>query len=413
MLDFWKILIKGIEPDSLFQNELLEFDIPICPETGQVKPWSNSPQGSSYHRAKYQDLTFKIHKSRAINLSGSIHKFWNQGTHNHNDFSNDNLIRSLHEINAKFGIEPENMVLNQMEFGINLIIKEDPNKILDSCFFHQKKQFEIQKVRDGYYKRVEHTNYYEIKIYNKTSQQKYLKLNTPGNLLRIEIKYKSRQLKKMGIYTMHDYLQADPHIFLNDLINKWNEILFYDWTISVSKPSDILTLLNFQNPMYWKNLINEKADEKYKRHRKKLRYFIQNNSRNIKQKIANLIREKGEQLLKTTLKYTSIKTDIRVINKPEIKRRCIITGVDITSQRKGSRIASVKGLYNLYKTDPDSFMDLINEYLSKRKFENFMRIMDQTLSALSYSISNRYNNNRKKIENGERLQPMTKKNRKK
>ncbi len=81
MFDFIKTNVKEINPDELTNNPLLNFDITVDSE-GTVKK----------RVAEFKDLNFKIIDEKYININGSVHKYFNGGFHNYNDFTISNLV---------------------------------------------------------------------------------------------------------------------------------------------------------------------------------------------------------------------------------------------------------------------------------------------------------------------------------
>ncbi|MDP1995534.1 MAG: hypothetical protein Q8K40_09865, partial [Ignavibacteria bacterium] len=161
MIDFIKIIIKDLNPSILEANLLLDFYDTVNLTTGEIKTINrNGQKVTPSKNASYKGLEFKIYDTGTIILSGSLHKYWNDGAHNYNDFNIESVLWVLRDLKTKFDIEPEQCALKCLEIGINITPPIATNDILDNCFLHKTKSFEYQKNSDeGKYKQVQHSQY--------------------------------------------------------------------------------------------------------------------------------------------------------------------------------------------------------------------------------------------------------------
>lgn len=178
MIDFIKVVLLGISATELLNNPYLQFEGKYNPNTGETL--------DDKLTAKYKNLLFTIYKSGTITLSGSLHVFWNNGKHNYNDFSITNIFTVFGTIKKKFGIEPHQMVLRNLEIGINIIPPERTAKIIEHCFLHKKEPFKHKSVPDeGEYYQAEHSQYL-IKIYNKAKHYRAKGYAISHEIMRLE-----------------------------------------------------------------------------------------------------------------------------------------------------------------------------------------------------------------------------------
>ena len=118
MVDYISSEIKGITPGVLEQNPLLEFQCRLNKKTGEIDDF--------FSNAYYKGLEFQILRPTTkrtktkILLKGSLHKYWNNGAHNFNDFDLNSLNEVLQDLKNNFGIKPENTVLRALEIGVNI-----------------------------------------------------------------------------------------------------------------------------------------------------------------------------------------------------------------------------------------------------------------------------------------------------
>lgn len=295
MIDFIKIEVKNILPEAIEKHPLLDF-------IGIVK--AEEPDniiGIAF--AYYKGLKFKVCPAKngsdrkRIFIEGSLHKYWNKGEHNFNDFNVKSINEVIEDIYEKFSISPSNCILKQLEIGVNISPPDETNKIISNCLLHKTKELKWTYVPDeGQYKQVRHENYF-IKIYNK--QRHYQKKHKEVKpTLRFEIKFtRMRDLHKKGISTLQDLFDFGLYNFKERLLLEWNNILFYDYAVM----DGLLYEAKYSNPNYWLKL----HPSNFKFHRSKLNKHIYNSVTSIKKQIEVLIADKYDSLLKDSTQNTS------------------------------------------------------------------------------------------------------------
>ena len=168
MVDFFKIIIRDIKPLILESNPLLNFFDTINLSTGELRTTNkNGNKVTPSKKASFRGLEFIIYETGLITLSGSLHKYYNNGVHNYNDFNSKAFSGILRDLKTKFKIELDQCVLKSLEIGINTTPPIPTNNILENCLLHKTTAFEWQKNSDeGKYKQAQHSQYI-VKIYNK------------------------------------------------------------------------------------------------------------------------------------------------------------------------------------------------------------------------------------------------------
>jgi len=300
MIDFIKFELINSDVGKLEANPYLEFKTLVSTETGEI---------SRFKQAYYKSLKFTIIQpfdsvkdTSTITVEGSLHKFWNNGKHNFNDFGKKEISEVLQELQEKFGITPDNCVLKQLELGLNINppAPYSTKAILDGCFLHKTKPFKSTFVRDeGEYKQARHQQYI-IKIYNKRKHyvSKGYEINT--EILRFEVKItRMRYLHKNSIYSLWDLINIFDFSKCLRLVRKeWNKVLFYDFEALRNNKNE----KRYSNPIYWENL--KYSDLKY--HRNNLNNIVNNNSINIKKNIDKIFIEKFKKLFPGTYEIINI-----------------------------------------------------------------------------------------------------------
>lgn len=222
MIDGFKAILKE-NLDAIRSNPHLDFLIPSSITTGEVK--ENQPS-----TAEYNGLTFIDNKSY-IEVRGSLHKFYNDGKQNYDDFDFAKIKRAIYMLSEQLGIVINRARLTNLEIGINIITDFYPSDFLNSLIVHRGKQFTFQTGKKKEYRECEHGQFF-IKIYNKGLQNGLSK-----NILRIEVKYRKMEIpNKSGVYFLADLLDVSKIVELKvKLLDIFEEILIGDNTISYEK----------------------------------------------------------------------------------------------------------------------------------------------------------------------------------
>jgi hypothetical protein len=110
LIDFIKIILKDFERSKLECNPLLDFFDTINLTTGEMKTTNrNGNKVTPSKNASYNGLEFKIYDTGTISITGSLHKYWNAGAHNYNDFNIYGVLGVLSDLKSKFDIETRTM----------------------------------------------------------------------------------------------------------------------------------------------------------------------------------------------------------------------------------------------------------------------------------------------------------------
>jgi len=377
------------------KNPYLNFGTWLNVETGEV---FEKPQ-----TAKYKGISFFIKKNKRTNeyqyikLEGSIHKYWNNGEHNYNDFNFNNLGSVINELSEKFNLDPSITRLNNIEFGVNLKTPFNPDVFLKSIINHKGKQFSIIRQKNKHFRECEHTRYY-FKIYNKGLQF------NKNSILRVEVKItRMEQLKKVGIVYLSDLLDYNKYLLLGaELRTYYNDLLIFDSRVSFEniKLREHIILTEGVNPEYWENLKKSNPDNYYKKRLRFIELSEKYGATKIKSDVYNLLDKKikelseikpetlqeltGGKLQKSnkTLQeltggenqnITGINTStIRLIPSlllPTEKRFCTVTKIDISNQKERSNFLSENTIYKLFSNDRLNYLKLERKYLNNSKFE--------------------------------------------
>lgn len=392
MIDFVKIYLKDFNPSILEGNPRLDFFDKIDISTGQIRTTNRNGQKiTPYKNEFYNGLEFRIYDNGRTTIQGSLHKFWNSGAHNYNDFNFSAFSDVLDTLKKDFGIQPEQCILNCLEVGINVTPPIPTNDILDYCFLHKTKPFEYQKNSDeGKYKQCEHSHYF-IKLYNKALHYRKQGFDIESEIMRFEIKYKKMErVNNLGIYTLNDILNKGFGIFKNELLTEWQNVLFYDTTIV----SNSKRLTNHKNPLYWSDLVSKPTKSNYYKHRGFLKDLTIKFSENRHQTLTEIMTQKIDYLDNRGVGFDPL--IIKSIHTPLLKTIdaindtfCKVTKVNISMQKDSSLLLSHTGLKYYFRTDKKIFEQIKRRYLSKRWYNSDF---ETQIKEIAHNIRNHRSN---------------------
>ena len=386
-----------MQPSILEINPLLDFYETINLTTGEMKTTNrNGNKVTPSKNASYKGLEFKIYDTGTITLSGSLHKYWNDGAHNYNDFNNEAVLFILNDLNTKFDIDPSKCILKCLEIGINITPLVPTNEILDNCLLHKTKPFEYQKNSDeGKYKQVQHSQYI-IKIYNKALHYKSKGFKIKNEIMRFEIKYtKMQKLNEKGIFSLQDLINYGLQNFKDTVLKEWQNVLFYDNTIQIDPLStkSKKALLEYSNPNYWTGLLANNQTKNFTYHKNKLKKIVSKNSKKIQDLTAETIGKKIDFLNSKTIQIDplTIMSKRIVFNDDNDTKKliCKVTGFNISMQKENSILLSHTGLKYYYNTDKRIFEQIKRRYLSKIWFKSNFEIQ---IKEIAHNIRNTNSN---------------------
>lgn len=384
MIDFIKYELINTNPVELENNSYLEFHNKVNTKTGELGVYSN---------AYYKGLEFKIFEctdanpNKRITIEGSLHKYWNNGAHNFNDFGINEIDEVLIDLKSKFKIDPINCILKQLEIGVNINPPHKTKSILNNCLLHKTKRFKWVFTNDeGNYIQVKNQRHF-IKIYDKQLHYKSKGFNIDNEIMRFEIKFsRMKYLNDLGIFNLSELINYGLENFKTNLLTEWKNVIYYDSEILKGTKFDLM----YSNPVFWLNLNYNKL----KYHRNNLNKLLYKNPNNIKNQISNLIENKCKLLnIKTSLinpLYILLKEEVSQL-KTDNKNRCfcLITGLNISMQKDNSKLLSHTGLKYYYHTDKKIFNEVKYKYLSTK----WINANYQTqIKEIAHNIRNKHNN---------------------
>ena len=368
MIDFIQGTIINTNPQTLLNNPKFDFTGEFNPDTG----FCRKTVKTSFVKDYFKGIEIKVFDTNRITISGSLHKFYNNGAHNYNDFHYSNFQESVEEVSSYFQIDSKNIHLTQLEYGVNITPPLPSFDILKNCLFHEKTEFKNGYVRHGTYKQAFKGQKRLIKCYDKQAQYSN-DYSLPNQILRFEVKlldmYHLRNTH--SICTLNDLYNTPFEFFREPLLKAWDSIVFV--SPYLDNQEEYLTL---SNPQYWYSIF-EKSKATIKRHKDNLKELNRIDGKNLKNQILNLIDSKITELQELPLGGL-------VEN-----RVCLITGISISMQRVDSSLLSVNGLRYYYKHQKRVYLEVKNKYLSKKWVNDDL---ETQINEIAHNIRNKKSN---------------------
>ena len=280
MIDFIKIKITDEALiNQVWNNEILEYD-------GKSEKRFND-ELKELVKKKYKNLYFTKYQDR-IEISGSLHYFFNNGNHNSNDFSVKDCINTIMQIRDLFTLDLEKCKLINLEYGVNIIPSIDVEDLVHNMMYHEKRQFN-RPTKHFYYKIAGNEAYKHVKAYNKSVQFPSLCNNT----FRFEVKSKqSKYINSLDLFTLNDLAVTGTYNrLMEELIKEWDNVLLFDLSKNIDK--------KYLNTYFWEDILKNGSRNKFNNQKK--RYYDKLGNNNLHSQIRKTLIQKMKFLKKVQI----------------------------------------------------------------------------------------------------------------
>jgi hypothetical protein len=397
--------------EKLFENPLLKmfsknekFSNKLDQETKNIK--------STYIKV-YKEILFCFFTKNGFFTKLEIlikpHYYYNSNLHNANDFRAIDCINTLTEIKDIFNLPVQDLIISNIEFGLNAISPIDCEDLISYSIYHEKNEFinssdalRFSKISFKHNKDGKANKYKQIKFYAKGIQfPTYADINT----FRFEVKSKERKyIKTLGIYIYSDLLKIETYDKLAEvLMLEFKKVLILDYNNEGQNLTnkELLKLNEYQNTIKWIKSLNGSRNlfNKYKKDYFKL---LDKTKNNIHTEMYEVVDAKLKQLLKRG----AISTPKEVIKKGAIsdvyiignctqnrRRKCIVTGIDLKLEKGNAKYIRTATLKYLKEFEKGTYLMLCSTLLNNTK-DKLPTFEDSTLKHLAKQIRNRYYNKR-------------------
>ncbi len=378
----------------------------------------------TYHKKTYLGLTFNLLEDR-LEITGSLHKYFNNGVHNANDFSITDCIQTVSELKEVFSLDLSQCKIVNLEFGLNLLPDTDVQTIIYHLLLHGKNQFrplpnlEHAKQAGSFNARGYLNEYKFIKAYAKGFEPFKGRFYCDPNTFRFEVKSKqSKCINRWGIFTLEDLTNLEVYnVLAEELINEWSVVLLLDDDLP-----DNHEVAKYKSLDFWEEALNGKrnsfsrAKRNYLKALKeypdnlhhsihslllnKLNQFFDEiesgaNSRGLQdQGGADSIRQQEQIGANSTIHekgYNAYSTIVKL--ETASKRCCLATGLPIHMQKTTSKFLTPVGLKWYNKHDPQTYNRLKSQFLPRSGISGqHTRYERDELKHLAKQIRNQYHN---------------------
>ena len=275
MLDLLKFKITDVvQINTIWNNQLLEY-------VGKSERLYID-EVKEKQTKRYKNLYFVKHQNR-LEVSGSIHYFYNDGLHNADDFYIEYCINAINQIKYLFSIDLNKCQLINLEYGVNINPIINVTDLIQSLIYHEKRQF-TRPTTYFSFKLAGNEAYKQIKAYDKGVQFPQQCENT----FRFEVR--SRQAKfihSLGLFTLQDLTNIYNYdVLIASLLKEWDNVLLFD----LSKDIDT----KFINTSFWEDILKNGSRNKFN-NQKKL-YYKKLGADNLHANIRKIIERRTKYL---------------------------------------------------------------------------------------------------------------------
>lgn len=342
----------------------------------------------------YKEILFVFSNNNLI-IKFRPHYFKNNNLHNADDFSVNDCINVIFQLKQIFSLSDDDlklMMINNIEFGLNVKSVINVFDFLDFLFSHNKNEFKF--LRDlKYFKESSRSLENIVKAYSKYMQYpEYCELDT----YRFDIRHKRARLinENYNIYSLFDLLNFDCYQLMRDkIIHEFSQLLILHYSIN---PKGKLTeaekqkLNDFTNPLYWRN--TKKLNRNTFNNRKR-KYFelLDKIGFNIHSESLKNITKKLDMLTESNFKNCA-KPTISIIGNCtiSIKKVCPITGISLKHEDEDAKYIRTSTLKFLKENEPATYelikFNLTHKSKRKPKYES------SEFSHLAKQVRNNYFN---------------------
>lgn len=288
MYDYSKLHIKDIrQVNTIVHNPLLEFKQTFNKSTSEILEFPLI--------AKWENWDIKVFSHSFLEIRGSFHKFWNNGT-NENDFCFNKAQETINYLCAKLLLDPNLVKVCNLEFGVNVCPAFPAKEIIEQvvCYGNSRSLRPYEGKKGFHYIEYKNRESY-IKLYDKGAQYNV------GNIIRFEIKaMTNRYLNFASIHTLNDLTRIQTMQTLGMKINQVLEkLIFKDDTIDIKALSkhDRNNYLLMKDPNEWALCKGNKSSTHRNREKRFTEIVHKYGKRNFQKHISKLVSEKVDYLI--------------------------------------------------------------------------------------------------------------------
>ena len=285
MIDYIKLSSRLNTTQMADLKNRIDFNGSYNESTGELESILPTGKRVSYRSiGSEKNILFKIKEKGYIEVSGSLHKYYNDGKHNYNQFGIKEAEIALKRLIEVTGLQLPYYKVRSVEVGVNLTPPIPSDDIINNALMYKRKPFEAKHRNDeGNYNQVKLYEYL-VKLYNKRLHYEKQGYDIGHEILRFELKInKMRMLAKYRVFTLEDLLINIEDIAKDMLPKAWEEIMLYDPTINKQTKEKTL---QYANVNFWRGIAKERS---YNYHHRKLYRLMEGNTCAIQAQVKDVM----------------------------------------------------------------------------------------------------------------------------
>jgi len=285
MIDYIKLSSTLNSTEITNLKSRIDFNGSFNESTGELETiLPNGKKVATRSTGWIKNMRIVLFPSGYVEVSGSLHKLFNAGKHNYNQFSKKDAEVVLKDLIEVSGLGLPSFKVESVEVGVNLTPHIPSDNIINNALMYKRKPFEANYCTDeGNYRQVKLSEYW-VKLYNKRLHYQMQGHAIDNEILRFEVKInKLRVLAKYKVYTLEDLLISIEQIASDLLPKAWMDVLLYDPTMNKQTKEKTL---KYANVNFWGGIAKER---RYNYHHKKLYRLMQGNTFAIQAQVKDLI----------------------------------------------------------------------------------------------------------------------------
>jgi hypothetical protein len=287
MIDYIKLSSRLNSTQVSDLKNRIDFNGSYNESTGEPeKILANGKKASYRSTAWIKNIKLDIFPKGYIELAGSLHKYFNDGKHNYNQFGINEVEIALKRLIEVTGLQLPYYKVRSVEVGVNLTPPIPSDDIINNALMYKRRPFEAKYCSDeGNYRQATLSEYW-VKLYNKRLHYEIQGYNIGHEILRFELKInKMRMLAKYRVFTLEDLLINIEDIAKDMLPKAWEEVMLYDPTMNKQTKEKTL---QYANVNFWRGIAKERS---YNYHHRKLYRLMEGNTCAIQAQVKDLMLE--------------------------------------------------------------------------------------------------------------------------
>ena len=289
MIDYIKLSSRLNATQMADLRNKIDFFESINGSTGDHEKILANGKKVSYRSTGWtKNMKLELFPNGYVEFAGSLHKYYNYGKHNYNQFSRKEAEIALKRLTEATGLELLFFKVDSVEVGVNLMPPIPSDDIINNVLMYKRRPFEAKYCSDeGNYRQATLSEYW-VKFYNKRLHYEIQGYDIGYEILRFELKInKMRVLAKYRVFTLEDLIDNIEDIARDLLPKAWKEVLLYDPTMNkLTKEKTI----KYANINFWRAIAG-KNNRSYNYHHRKLYRTMEGNTCAIQAQVEDVMLE--------------------------------------------------------------------------------------------------------------------------